>query len=122
MAGVHTRHGRPRLHGTQVLSAATYIRVDWISVIGIIVRILDTDTQPRMHAITSTAEVGATLAARRKHLELTQQVVASHVGLSQNRLSVLESRPETLTVEQLIALLNVLGLEMHIGAKTGTDL
>jgi HTH-type transcriptional regulator / antitoxin HipB len=70
-----------------------------------------------MHAITSTAQVGATLAARRKHLELTQQIVASRVGLSQNRLSVLESRPETLTVEQFIALLNVLGLEMRIGER-----
>jgi HTH-type transcriptional regulator/antitoxin HipB len=73
-----------------------------------------------MQPITSTAEIGATLAARRKHLELTQQIVASHVGLSQNRLSVLESRPETLTVEQLIALLNVLGLEMRIGERIAT--
>ena len=73
-----------------------------------------------MHAITTTAQVGATLATRRKHLELSQQIVASHVGLSQNRLSVLESRPETLTVEQLIALLNVLGLEMRIGERTTT--
>jgi HTH-type transcriptional regulator/antitoxin HipB len=67
-----------------------------------------------MHAITTATQVGATLAARRKHLALTQEQVAARVGLSQNRLSVLESRPETLTVEQLIALLNVLGLEMRI--------
>jgi HTH-type transcriptional regulator/antitoxin HipB len=67
-----------------------------------------------MHAITTTAQLGATLTARRKHLELTQEKLASRVGLSQNRLSVLESRPETLTVEQLVALLEVLGLEMRI--------
>ena len=70
-----------------------------------------------MHAITTSTQVGATLAARRKQLELTQEKVAARVGLSQNRLSVLESRPETLTVEQLIALLNVLGLEMRIGER-----
>jgi HTH-type transcriptional regulator/antitoxin HipB len=70
-----------------------------------------------MHAITTTTQVGATLSARRKHLGLTQEQVASRVGLSQNRLSVLESRPETLTVEQLIALMNVLGLELRIGER-----
>jgi HTH-type transcriptional regulator/antitoxin HipB len=75
-----------------------------------------------MHAITTTAQIGATLAARRKHLGLTQEQVASRVGLSQNRLSVLESRPETLTVEQLIALLNVLGLEMRIDPRAAAKL
>ena len=70
-----------------------------------------------MHAITTTTQVGATLSARRKHLGLTQEQVATRVGLSQNRLSVLESRPETLTVEQLIALVNVLGLELRIGER-----
>jgi HTH-type transcriptional regulator/antitoxin HipB len=71
-----------------------------------------------MQAITTSAQVGATLAARRKQLELTQEKLASRVGLSQNRLSVLESRPETLTVEQLVALLNALGLEMRIGERS----
>ena len=70
-----------------------------------------------MHAVTTATQIGATLAARRKHLELTQEQVASRVGLSQNRLSVLESRPETLTVDQLLALLNVLGLEMRIDER-----
>jgi len=59
-------------------------------------------------------QVGAIVAARRKQLELTQTEVASKLGLSQNRLSVLESRPGTLTVDQLMALLNALGLEMRI--------
>ena len=70
-----------------------------------------------MHHVTTATQVGATLAARRKHLKLTQEQVASRVGLSQNRLSVLESRPETLTVDQLIALLNVLGLELRIDER-----
>ena len=78
-----------------------------------------------MHPITTTTQIGAILSARRKHLDLTQEQVASRLGLSQNRLSVLESRPETLTVEQLIALLSVLGLEMHIDdrgpAKTRSE-
>ena len=71
-----------------------------------------------MHPVTTTTQVGATLSARRKQLKLTQEQVASRVGLSQNRLSVLESRPGTLTLDQLIALLNVLGLEMRIEERS----
>jgi HTH-type transcriptional regulator / antitoxin HipB len=67
-----------------------------------------------MHPVTTPQQIGATLAARRKTLGLTQEQVAARLGLSQNRLSVLESRPETLTVEQLLTLLNVLGLEMRL--------
>jgi HTH-type transcriptional regulator/antitoxin HipB len=67
-----------------------------------------------MHPINTPKQIGANVQARRKHLDLSQTEVASRLGLSQNRLSELESRPETLTVEQLLALLNVLGLEMHI--------
>lgn len=68
-----------------------------------------------MQIINTPQQIGAVLQSRRKSLDLTQEHVATKLGLSQNRLSVLESRPETLTVEQLLALLNVLGLEMRIG-------
>ncbi|HEU4779685.1 MAG TPA: helix-turn-helix domain-containing protein [Steroidobacteraceae bacterium] len=67
-----------------------------------------------MHLINTPKQIGANLSSRRKHLKLSQTDVASRLGLSQNRLSELESRPETLTVEQLLALLNVLGLEMSL--------
>ena len=67
-----------------------------------------------MHPINTPKQIGTALSSRRKHLKLSQTEVASRLGLSQNRLSELESRPETLTVEQLLALLNVLGLQMGI--------
>ena len=67
-----------------------------------------------MHSISTPKQIGANLSSRRKHLGLSQAEVASKLGLSQNRLSELESRPETMTVEQLLALLNVLGLEMGL--------
>jgi len=67
-----------------------------------------------MYPINTPKQIGATLAGRRKLLKLSQTDVATRLGLSQNRLSELESRPETLTVEQLLALLNVLGLEMSL--------
>jgi HTH-type transcriptional regulator/antitoxin HipB len=67
-----------------------------------------------MRPITHATQIGAILSARRKTLDLSQTEVASRLGLSQNRLSELESRPETLTVAQLLALLNELGLEMSV--------
>jgi HTH-type transcriptional regulator/antitoxin HipB len=69
--------------------------------------------------ITTTQQIGAILQARRKTLDLTQAQVATRLAISQNRLSVLESRPATLTVEQLLGLLNILGLEMNIGEPQG---
>jgi HTH-type transcriptional regulator/antitoxin HipB len=67
-----------------------------------------------MHPITHATQIGATLQSRRKALKLSQTQVAERLGLSQNRLSELEANPEGLTAQQLLALLNVLGLEMSI--------
>ncbi len=72
-----------------------------------------------MHPINHATQVGAILSARRKTLGLSQTDVATKLGISQNRLSELESRPETLTVAQLLALLNVLGLEMTLAERAG---
>jgi HTH-type transcriptional regulator / antitoxin HipB len=67
-----------------------------------------------MQPITHATQVGATLQARRKTLKLSQTQVAERLGLSQNRLSELENNPQTMTIEQLLALLNALGLEIGI--------
>jgi HTH-type transcriptional regulator/antitoxin HipB len=67
-----------------------------------------------MQRITHPTHLGATLQSRRKALKLSQAQVADRLGLSQNRLSELEANPETLTAQQLLSLLNVLGLEMSI--------
>ena len=74
-----------------------------------------------MHLINTPKQIGTNLSSRRKHLDLSQAEVASRLGLSQNRLSELESRPETMTVEQLLALLNVLGLEMGLREQDATS-
>jgi len=73
-----------------------------------------------MRPITHATQIGAILSARRKTLELSQTDVASRLGLSQNRLSELESRPETLTVAQLLALLNTLGLEITVAEQAAS--
>lgn len=70
-----------------------------------------------MHPITHARQIGATLQARRKALDLSQAQVAEKLGLSQNRLSELENQPETLTVQQLLALANVLGIELTLAER-----
>lgn len=72
-----------------------------------------------MHPIKHANQVGTALQSRRKALKLSQAQVAERLGLSQNRLSELESAPQTLTVDQLLALINVLGLELRIGESSG---
>ena len=72
-----------------------------------------------MHPINNPTQIGAILTGRRKHLKLSQTDSREELGLSQNRMSELEAKPETLTVEQLLALLNVLGLEMTLGERAG---
>jgi HTH-type transcriptional regulator/antitoxin HipB len=73
-----------------------------------------------MHPINTPLQIGAHLSGRRKQLKLSQTDVAARLGLSQNRLSELEARPETLTVEQMLALMNVLGLELLIRDRAGS--
>jgi HTH-type transcriptional regulator/antitoxin HipB len=70
-----------------------------------------------MYPISNATQIGATLASRRKHLKLTQTEVAEKLSLSQNRLSELEANPGTMTVEQLLALANALGLELRLGER-----
>jgi len=70
-----------------------------------------------MHLITHANQIGALLASRRKAFKLSQTEAAKRIALSQNRLSELETDPATLTVAQLLALLNLLDLDMQIGER-----
>lgn len=70
-----------------------------------------------MRAITTATQIGAILAARRKQLGLSQAQVATRVGLSQNRLSVLEKNSSTLNARQMLALLNLLGLDLSVSER-----
>ncbi len=69
---------------------------------------------PRLYSAQQAAQL---LVGRRKALGLSQAEVAARLGISQNRLSELELRPERLTLERLLALAGVLGLELAIGDK-----
>jgi HTH-type transcriptional regulator/antitoxin HipB len=67
-----------------------------------------------MPVITDSAQVGALLVARRKALKLSQTQVAQRLGLSQNRVSELETKPATLTLAQLLAFAAALGVSLAI--------
>lgn len=68
--------------------------------------------------VTTPNQFGTILAARRKHLGLSQAQVAARVGLSQNRLSVLEKNSATLTAAQLMGLLNALDLDLAVNERS----
>jgi len=72
------------------------------------------DAMPRLYSPQQAAEL---LIGRRKALGLSQAEVAARLGISQNRLSELETRPERLTFDRLLALAGVLGLELALGER-----
>ncbi len=71
--------------------------------------------------LSTSTQVGQVLASRRRALKLSQQAVAAKLGISQNRLSELEENPDRLTLDRLLAMANVLGLELTIHDKSIRD-
>jgi HTH-type transcriptional regulator / antitoxin HipB len=67
--------------------------------------------------ISTSNQTGQVFAARRKALKLSQKVVAAKLGISQNRLSILEADPSRLTLDRLISLASILGLELVLQDK-----
>lgn len=70
-----------------------------------------------MTRLYSPQQAAELLIGRRKALGLSQAEVAARLGISQNRLSELETRPERLTFDRLLALAGVLGLELALGER-----
>jgi HTH-type transcriptional regulator/antitoxin HipB len=71
--------------------------------------------------ISSPSQAGQLLAARRKVLKLSQQAVSAKLGISQNRYSELEMNPSRLTLDRLITLASILGLEVVLKKKSGAS-
>ena len=70
-----------------------------------------------MSRLYSPQQAAELLVGRRKALGLSQAEVAARLGISQNRLSELETRPERLTFDRLLTLAGVLGLELALGER-----
>ena len=68
--------------------------------------------------IQTPTQIGIHLRSRRKALGLTQAMVASQIGLTQKRLSVLELHPDRLSAKQLLSLASILKLEVVLREKS----
>ncbi|WP_034411933.1 helix-turn-helix domain-containing protein [Derxia gummosa] len=62
-------------------------------------------------------QAGQLLTARRKSRGQPQAALASQLGISQNRLSELESSPERITLDRLLLLADALGFELVLQDK-----
>jgi HTH-type transcriptional regulator / antitoxin HipB len=70
--------------------------------------------------LTHSTQLGQILAARRRASKLSQRALAAKLGISQNRLSEIETEPGSLTIERLLELSNILGVELIIQDRTST--
>jgi len=70
--------------------------------------------------VTQSAQLGQILTVRRRASRLSQASLAAKLTISQNRLSEIETDTGKLTVERLLELANLLGLELVIQDKATT--
>jgi HTH-type transcriptional regulator/antitoxin HipB len=68
--------------------------------------------RPMRQTVTTPAQVGEILRSRRKSRRAAQALLAEKLGISQSRLSILEANPAGLTLDRLLALAKLLGLEV----------
>ncbi len=64
--------------------------------------------------LTQSTQLGQILSGRRRAAKLSQSALAAKLGISQNRLSEIETDSGKLTVERLLELANLLGLELVV--------
>jgi HTH-type transcriptional regulator/antitoxin HipB len=64
--------------------------------------------------IATIGQMGHVLAAGRKRAGLTQTQAAARLGISQSRISTLERDSSALTLEQLLAMFGVYGLQLLV--------
>jgi HTH-type transcriptional regulator/antitoxin HipB len=76
-----------------------------------------TDTQARPRLVTTPAQIGEIIRSSRKARGIPQLELATKLGVSQSRLSILESNPGGLTLDRLIALGSILGFELLLQPK-----
>ncbi|WP_345814650.1 helix-turn-helix transcriptional regulator [Paraburkholderia sp. PREW-6R] len=72
-----------------------------------------------LHVIATPDQMCQLLAASRRQAGLTQTEAAMRVGISQSRISALETDAAALTLAQLLALCGVYGLQLQINDRTG---
>lgn len=71
----------------------------------------------QIQPLVTALQLGQLLRSARRQRKITQADVAGRLGLSQNRVSHLESHAEELSFKQLLAWCAVLGLELSLAAR-----
>lgn len=72
---------------------------------------------PTTHRLLTAPQLGQLLASTRKRHKMTQAAVGTRVGLSQNRISYLESHADEISVKQLLSWCSALELELQLGER-----
>ncbi|MFM9926033.1 helix-turn-helix transcriptional regulator [Variovorax sp. H27-G14] len=67
------------------------------------------------------SQLGVLLKAARKAAGISQVKLAERLGISQSRMSHMELNPGSVSLEQLLAIFGVLGMEMLVGSKNPTQ-
>jgi HTH-type transcriptional regulator/antitoxin HipB len=70
-----------------------------------------------LNPLLTAVQLGRVLQTARKARKLSQAAVGARLDLSQKRVSAMELDPATITVDQLLKLCAVLGLELAVGPK-----
>ena len=67
------------------------------------------------------AVLAVEVRSRRAALRLTQQDLAQLAGVSERFVRFVEQGKPSVQLDSLLALLDTLGLELHVGTRTRTD-
>ncbi|KAA1007302.1 helix-turn-helix domain-containing protein [Paraburkholderia panacisoli] len=67
-----------------------------------------------LHLLATPDQMAQLLAASRRQAGLTQAEAAARIGVSQSRISALETDAESLTLAQLLALCGIYGLQLQL--------
>ena len=64
--------------------------------------------------VNQARQLGEIVRGRRKARGLSQQTLAEKLGISQGRVSALETDPAALPLDRLLLLLKILGLDLYV--------
>jgi len=67
--------------------------------------------------VRTSGQLGPILKKLRKEKGWSQQALGEKVGLSQERISVIENHPEKVSLDSLLTVLMALDVEMQIASK-----
>ena len=67
--------------------------------------------------VSTSGQLGPVLRSLRKAQKLSQAELGQRIGLSQERISAIERKPELISVDQLLSVLMALGAELVVQPK-----